>query len=184
MEKPLIIPIMGKARNGKDSFAKFLKEEIEERTGENVLIIRYADYLKFVLEKYFNWDGNKDEKGRNLLQHIGTDTCRKNNENVWVNVVVELVKSFGNEFPYVLIPDARFENEIGCWYDNEFEVVTIRVKRLNEDGSEYDNGLTEEQKNHPSETSLDDFVPYYNVEAKSLEELKESVQTILDKERI
>ena len=88
MEKPLIIPIMGKARNGKDSFAKFLKEEIEERTGENVLIIRYADYLKFVLEKYFNWDGNKDEKGRNLLQHIGTDTCRKNNENVWVNVVV------------------------------------------------------------------------------------------------
>ena len=110
--------------------------------------------------------------------------CRNNNPDIWANVVVELVKGLGDSISYVIIPDTRFENEIDCWYKNEFEVVSIRVKRLNEDGSEYDNGLTEEQKSHPSETSLDDYNPYYIIEAKSLEELRESAEAILDEERI
>lgn len=184
MCKPLIIPIIGKARNGKDTFAGYLKEELENRTGKNVLIVKYADYLKFILKEYFNWNGEKDENGRNMLQHIGTDLCRKNNPDIWVNVVMELVKGLSSEISYVLIPDARFENEIYCWYDNNFDVTTIKVKRFNEDGSEFDNGLTEEQKNHPSETSLDNFNPCYIVEAKNLGELKDSVITILDEEKI
>ena len=183
MEKPLVIPIIGKARNGKDTFAQYLKEKLEEK-GKKVLVIRYADYLKFVLEKYYGWNGKKDEEGRTLLQHIGTDVCRKNNPNTWVNVVVELVKGLGDSIEYVLIPDARFENEIGCWYKEEFEVVSVRVVRLNEDGSEFDNGLTKEQKEHPSETSLDDYNPYYIVEARNLEELQESAEAILEEEKI
>ena len=110
MEKPLIIPIIGKARNGKDTVAQYLKEEIEKRTGKKVLDIRYADYLKFVLKKYYGWDGNKDEKGRTLLQHIGTDLCRNNNPDIWANVVVELVKGLGDSISYVIIQDTRFEN--------------------------------------------------------------------------
>lgn len=183
MEKPLVIPIIGKARNGKDTFAQYLKEKLEEK-GKKVLVVRYADYLKFVLEKYYGWNGKKDEEGRTLLQHIGTDVCRKNNPNIWVNVVVELVKGLGDSIEYVLIPDARFENEIDCWYKEEFEVVSVRVVRLNEDGSEFDNGLTKEQKEHPSETSLDDYNPYYIVEARNLEELQESAEAILEEEKI
>lgn len=183
MEKPLVIPIIGKARNGKDTFAQYLKEKLEEK-GKKVLVVRYADYLKFVLEKYYGWNGKKDEEGRTLLQHIGTDVCRKNNPDMWVNVVVELVKGLGDSIEYVLIPDARFENEIDCWYKEEFEVVSVRVVRLNEDGSEFDNGLTKEQKEHPSETSLDDYNPYYIVEARNLEELQESAEAILEEEKI
>lgn len=183
MEKPLVIPIIGKARNGKDTFAQYLKEKLEEK-GKKVLVVRYADYLKFVLEKYYGWNGKKDEEGRTLLQHIGTDVCRKNNPDTWVNVVVELVKGLGDSIEYVLIPDARFENEIDCWYKEEFEVVSVRVVRLSEDGSEFDNGLTKEQKEHPSETSLDDYNPYYIVEARNLEELQESAEAILEEEKI
>ena len=183
MEKPLVIPIIGKARNGKDTFAQYLKEKLEEK-GKKVLVVRYADYLKFVLEKYYGWNGKKDEEGRTLLQYIGTDVCRKNNPDTWVNVVVELVKGLGDSIEYVLIPDARFENEIDCWYKEEFEVVSVRVVRLNEDGSEFDNGLTKEQKEHPSETSLDDYNPYYIVEARNLEELQESAEAILEEEKI
>ena len=183
MKKPLVIPIIGKARNGKDTFAQYLKEKLEEK-GKKVLVIRYADYLKFVLEKYYGWNGKKDEEGRTLLQHIGTDVCRKNNPNTWANVVVELVKGLGDSIEYVLIPDTRFENEIDCWYKEEFEVVSVRVVRLNEDGSEFDNGLTKEQKEHPSETSLDDYNPYYIVEARNLEELQESAEAILEEEKI
>lgn len=184
MEKPVIIPIIGKARNGKDTFANFLKKEIEERTGKKVLDIRYADYLKFVLKKYYGWNGVKDKEGRSLLQYVGTDLCRKNNPNVWVNVIVELVKGLGDTVSYVLIPDTRFENEIDCWYDNDFKIISIRVKRLNPDGTEFDNGLSEEQKRHPSETSLDEYNPYYIVEASSLEELEKSAKAILDEEKI
>ena len=39
MEKPLIIPIIGKARNGKDTVAQYLKEEIEKRTGKRYWIL-------------------------------------------------------------------------------------------------------------------------------------------------
>ena len=62
MEKPLIIPIIGKARHGKDTFSLYLKEEIEKEPKNNVLIIRYADYLKFVCKSYFDWNGEKDER--------------------------------------------------------------------------------------------------------------------------
>lgn len=178
MEKPLIIPIIGKARHGKDTFSLYLKEEIEKEPKNNVLIIRYADYLKFVCKSYFDWNGEKDEKGRTILQYVGTDLCRQNNENVWVTVVYEFVKSCGDRFTHVLIPDTRFENEINYWDKKEFSTIPIKVIRKNLDGSDFDNGLTEEQKSHPSETNLDNFKPFYIVEANSLEQLKESAETI------
>ena len=177
MCKPLIIPIIGKAQNGKDTFARYLKEELE-KDGKEVLTIKYGDYLKFICKEYFEWNGEKDEKGRNLLQYIGTDLCRSNNENVWVAVVCELVKGFGNRFNYVLIPDTRFENEVYYWDKNEFSTFPVKVVRKNEDGSEFHNGLTSEQKRHPSETSLDNFKPFYIIEACSLEQLKESAEVI------
>ena len=104
--------------------------------------------------------------------------CRQNNENVWVTVVYEFVKSCGDRFTHVLIPDTRFENEINYWDKKEFSTIPIKVIRKNLDGSDFDNGLTEEQKSHPSETNLDNFKPFYIVEANSLEQLKESAETI------
>ena len=179
MEKALIVPIIGKARHGKDSFASYLKEELEAK-GHNVLIIRYADYLKFICKEYFDWNGEKDEYGRNLLQYIGTDLCRKNNADIWVKVVCEFIKACGDRFEYILIPDSRFENEIDYWGKEDFSTVPIRVTRRNLDGSEFDNGLTPEQKSHPSETALDNFKAFYEIVADSLESLKESAETIVN----
>ena len=59
--------ISGKMRHGKDTCAQFIKEELE-RMDKRVLIIHYADYLKFILKQYFGWDGEKNEEGRKLLQ--------------------------------------------------------------------------------------------------------------------
>ena len=56
----------------------------------------------------------------------------------------------------MIIPDTRFPNEIDLIksaYDN---VDFIKVVRPG-----FDNGLTEEQKNHPSETALDDIEADY-----------------------
>jgi len=148
-----IITFSGKAQHGKDTTAKYVKEELE-RLGRKVVILHFADYLKYVCKEYFNWDGIKDEQGRTILQKVGTDLARKNNPDIWVEVVKEFILAFETEFDYFLVPDCRFPNEIEVLKrDNRFNLFySIIVKRNN-----FDNGLTEEQRLHPSETALDGY---------------------------
>ena len=58
-----IYAISGKAQQGKDTFAEILSQELTEK-GYRVLVIHYADLLKFICKSLFNWDGQKDENGR------------------------------------------------------------------------------------------------------------------------
>lgn len=143
-----VITLSGYAMSGKDLSATILKENFELQ-GKKVLIIHYADYLKFIAKQYFEWDGNKDEKGRSLLQWLGTDKVRKTMPDFWVDIVIQLIRVFHNDFDYFIIPDSRFSNEITTMKEN-FDTLSIHVARLN-----FDNGLTEKQKNHPSEKALD-----------------------------
>ena len=163
---PKIILISGKARRGKDTFSMYLKNEICLH-GKRVLIIKYGDILKFICKEYFNWNGEKDEAGRTLLQHVGTDVVRAKEPNYWVNFARDFLKLFENEWDYVLIPDCRFPNELD-WQDTDFFTFTIRLNRKNEDGSDFDNGLTPEQKAHSSETALDEYHFNYEIENKNL----------------
>ena len=59
--------------------------------------------------------------------------------------------------------------------------TAVRIERRNADGSEWINTtLTEEQRNHPSETSLDVFAFDYIVHNdEGLDTLRESAQTLL-----
>lgn len=175
-KKPVIILISAKAQGGKDSFATAFIEAAQDK---RCLRIKYGDILKFVAREHFGWNGTKDEKNRTLLQWLGTDLARNNNENVWVNCVKEIVKGLQTEYDFVLIPDCRFPNELN-WEDTDFLTYTVRLNRKNDDGSDFDNGLTEEQKNHPSETGLDDMVFNYIIENKNLEDIKYAAQAILE----
>ena len=148
-----IICISGKAQHGKDSAASIAADQLRGM-GFRVLVTHYADVPKYVCKAFFGWNGEKDEDGRWLLQHVGTDVVRAQDPNFWVRFVAMIVNFFPDEWDYVLIPDARFPDEIGIWSTYGFDVKHIRVIRPN-----FDNGLTEKQKQHPSETSLD------NVEA-------------------
>ena len=47
-----VITISGHALHGKDSAAIIIKNHLEKKN-KKVLIIHYADYLKFICEKYF-----------------------------------------------------------------------------------------------------------------------------------
>lgn len=149
----IAITFSGKAQHGKDTTAKYMKEELE-RLGRKVIILHFADYLKYVCKEYFNWNGIKDEKGRTILQKVGTDLARNNNPDIWVDTVKNFILAFETEFDYFLVPDCRFPNEIEVLKrDGRIDFFyAIKVKRDN-----FDNGLTEEQKNHPSETALDNY---------------------------
>ena len=166
-----LIVISGHAQHGKDTIGQMMKESLEE-SGRKVLITHYADLLKFILRYYFGWDGEKDEHGRSLIQYVGTDIVRRQDENFWVDFIAKMLKfSYGN-WDYVIIPDCRFKNEIGRFVERGFDVTHVRVKRTPEPHT-----LTKEQANHPSETELDDVKPdhwFYNT--GSVEDLKKNVQ--------
>lgn len=146
-----IINISGKAQHGKDSSALLIKEKLEAKN-KKVLITHYADLLKYEAKQFFNWDGVKDEKGRHILQYIGTDVIRAKNPDYWVGFIKEFIGMFSDEWDYVIIGDCRFVNECEAWKVDGWPNVTVRVIRYN-----FKSELTIEQLNHPSETALDDY---------------------------
>lgn len=176
------IIISGKAGSGKDMTAQFMKEELEKH-GKKVLIIHYGDAVKWVLRDYFNWDGKKDEIGRTLLQTVGTDIVRARHPNFWTGIVVGLLQSFEpySNFDIALVPDARFPNEVDIALANLQNCVAVRINRKNADGTEWINPtLTDTQRQHPSETSLDNYAFDYIIHNdEGLDVLRESAHSVL-----
>lgn len=146
-----IILVSGKARHGKDTAAELMASMLHAK-GMSAKIIHYADLLKYLCKQYFNWNGEKDDAGRTLLQHVGTDVIRAQNPDYWVDFVISFVRLFEKEWDFVIIPDTRFPNEIERWKQEGFDVSYIRVVR-----PEFQSDLSEEQMNHPSETALDHY---------------------------
>ena len=148
-----VICISGHAQHGKDTSAKIM-QKILWGYGKKVLIIHYADLLKFMCMQLFGWNGKKDENGRTLLQYVGTDVVRNQLPDFWVNYVSDVLSLFSDKWDYVLIPDCRFPNEIQVLRDNGFDVTHVKICREN-----YDSELTDDQLNHPSETALNNTLP-------------------------
>lgn len=152
-----VFAVSGHAQNGKDTTASIIRQKLEEN-GSNVLVIHYADLLKHICRTIFGWNGEKDERGRQILQYVGTDVVRKKAPDFWVDFVVSILKLFDNDWDYVIIPDSRFPNEIDKLKQEGFDVVHIRVSRPN-----FVSPLTPEQQNHPSETALDGVQPDFTL---------------------
>lgn len=147
-----IITVSAKAQHGKDYTANLLKDKLES-LGYSVLICHYADLLKYICKQFFGWDGRKNEEGRTLLQKVGTEGVRKVFPNYWVDFIKTILALFPDEWDYVIIPDTRFPNEIEALKEDGFNVVSLHVTRPN-----FENNLTEEQRQHPSETALDGYL--------------------------
>jgi len=165
-----VITISGKAQHGKDTTAMFLKQALEAN-GYRVLLTHYADLLKYMCKQFFEWDGQKDERGRHILQYVGTDVIRKKKPDFWVDFVASVMELFPDEWDYVLIPDCRFPNEIQRLKAAGLDATHLRVRREN-----FISPLSAEQQAHPSEVALDDVTPdYYIDNSGSLKDLQENV---------
>lgn len=170
-----IICISGKAQHGKDTTASFLKS-ILENYNKKVLIIHNADLLKYMCKQLFGWSGRKDEEGRRLLQYIGTDVVREREPSFWVDYIIKIAKMFEDNWDYILVPDCRFPNEIVRFVESGFVTYHIRVNR-----GDFDNGLTNEQKNHQSETAIDNIVPDYILHnCSDIDHLSRSVASMVN----
>ena len=92
-----VILISGKARHGKDTTAGFLKSALEA-DDSSVLVAHYGDLVKYVCKTFFGWDGEKDEKGRTLLQKVGTDAIRAKRPDYWVSFISDMMGFFPGEW--------------------------------------------------------------------------------------
>lgn len=164
-----VILISGKAEAGKTTTANIIKTFLEEH-GKKVACIPYGQYVKDTAKMIWNWDGRKDENGRHMLQWWGTDIVRAQDPNFWVDSVIRLAKVIDKHVDYLIVDDCRFLNEIEAWRAVKYvaldpvtdslinrqrfpDILTIRVERPG-----HENVLTPEQRRHPSETDLDDYI--------------------------
>ncbi len=151
---PRIIGLSGKARHGKNTIAELAAYPFWAGSEVEVHEVGFADGVKDEARQSYGWSGEKDVRGRTLLQRIGMNRRREDPE-YWVKRLgKKLVASPARGHVY-FVTDVRFENE-AKWV-KDIGGLMWRVNRRNEDGSPFDNGLTPEQALHPSETALDDY---------------------------
>jgi len=171
----VFICISGQAQHGKDTFGGYLSEYINSYDVSSK-VIHYADLLKYICKTFFNWDGEKDLRGRSLLQHIGTDVVRQANPNYWVDFIVDMAELFPEKWEFFVIPDTRFPNEIERIRERGHIVLHVRVVRQG-----FDNALSLEQKLHMSENALNDVDPDIWIFNKDINELKKNARELARK---
>lgn len=165
-----VILISGHAQSGKDTVSSMIDHSLTQN-GKRVLVVHYADLLKYICRTFFGWNGIKDIRGRTLLQYVGTDVIRGKNPSYWVDFIIGILDMFGENWDYVLIPDTRFPNEVNAMKER-FDTIHVRVER-----ESFNSLLTDEQKMHPSETALDNVTPdFWIYNDKTLYELKEKIK--------
>ena len=150
-----------------------IKSCYEEKEGSgSVLITHYADLLKYICKNYLGWNGEKDEAGREMLQHIGTDIVRKQNPDFWANFMADILTFFKDYWKVVVVPDVRFPNEIDKLKLRGslggFSITHMHINRPN-----FVNALTEKQRQHKSENAMNNIKAGFYIEnSGDLEELK------------
>ena len=166
MEK--IYLIHARAQSGKDTAATCIKNYYE-RNGKRVMIIAFADYVKFVLDKYYNTPHERTVEYRTRIQQFATDQVRHQTPNFWADTVAQLIYATREDFDIVVIPDWRFYNELAVtrfFMQNELdsgETKLVKVLITREDNNSTDK-MTEEQRSHQSECELDNYENFdYNI---------------------
>ena len=167
-----IIVIAGKAGSGKDTFTGILRKKLMEKLHTYISTIAFADHIKFICKRYGNWDGNKDEFGRSLLQNVGTDiTHNLLYPEYWADMVVNTIRIMSSYMSeYIIITDLRYKHEEHVIRTNfgESNVTTIRID------SNRKSELNDEQKKHSSESELNNHLfDFYVNNIGSIDDLEE-----------
>ena len=158
-----VILICGKAGSGKNQFAEYLKEALDTNCGlskksSNVAYIRgNAQSVKDVAIKSHNWNGEKDQKGRQLLLDI-TEEGYKIHPYYWEEETLTEAIMYQLQNPtskVLIIPDWRYEATYEYFGGQVDNVMCIRVSRPHRDKGTHEK--------HSSENNLDNFEVHYEV---------------------
>lgn len=168
-----IIGFTGKMYSGKSTAAQILKEWIP-----NGVRLSFASDLKD-LAKELGWNGEKDKKGRRLLQLLGTDVCRQClGEDYWITKFQNKISRPIYADKVIIVDDVRFDNEAQMIKD--LGGILIRIKRRN-----FGHWLAGLFKWHKSERKISE--KYITLElscrdgkvAEELQKIKKTLETLV-----
>lgn len=171
--------ISGKARHGKDTTATYFVKHYE-LLGKKACVMHIGNYIKHFARDYFGWDGREETKPRTLLQTLGTDIIREKlgKPYFFTRRLLEDMEVLSHFFDVILIADVRLPMEISEILKEYPDAVLLQVHRSN-----FDDGMTEAQRNHITKTALDDYGDFhYCLENTTLEQLENDVKEIMRKE--
>ena len=168
---PKIFLLSGKARSGKNEISKIIENSYSNK---KCITISFGYYIKDYAKRISDWDGREETKPRELLQHLGIELVRnKINKRLFIDRILQDIEIFSYFYDIIIISDVRLLDEITTLKEKYPNSVSIRVVRNN-----YENNLTEKQKNHLTETDLDQYTDFdYIVEND--ENLEEKIIKIL-----
>jgi hypothetical protein len=162
MKDLMHIGLIGLAGSGKDTAASILCANL------NYKIASFATELKRTC-LFLGWDGEKDARGRKLLQDVGM-AFREYSEDIWVELTCN--KLLPN-VPHVF-SDVRFINEAE-YIKNKLNGILIRIIRN-------DLMLTETHE-HISESGQAEIpVDYVILNDGSIDELQQKILQIVEEE--
>lgn len=186
--KKIVFGISGKAQHGKDTSADYLLNVLGGKK------VHFADKLK-EQAVYLGWDGSKDEGGRKFIQEMsapikeyGNWLAKKYpekyghyaNYNYYAASLYDEI--LNSEENILYIADVRFLNEFELFKNSKDIIyISIRVNRIDLDTNlPFDNKLTEAQKQHPSETELDNIKMDYTIINITFDSLYENLNNIIN----
>lgn len=174
----MIVLIGGRAGEGKSTFTRFCGEYLLREKNIGSVIVPFARMVKetaFVM----GWDGEKDDKGRKLLQEVGK-IGREYDLDLWANHAIDFIKDCdGQGFEYYFIDDWRFPNESKVIVEHFSPTLKVRMRRPEESHTLFGTALY----NDVSEASLSDEDSYYDYvikNSKDLDELKVKSEQFID----
>lgn len=171
--------IGGKARNGKDTLAGFMKNHLEQE-GKKPCIMHLGNYIKHYAKDYFDWDGSDDTKPRSLLQKLGTEIIRgdMNKPFFFINRLKEDIEVLSYFFDTVIVADVRLPLEFDEIKKTYPDAVKIHIKRLN-----HKSELSDKEQRDITETGLDHYADYdYTIINQTLDQLRIDAQKIIKEE--
>lgn len=172
-KNPKIFIVSGKARSGKDLVSDFICNYFNDKKCKK---LSYAYYLKQYVKDITNWDGSEETKPRDLLQQIGIELIKeKISDTFLIDRIIDDIRVYSYFYDIIVITDARLVNEIEIPKKEFDNIITIRVNKHD------DNGLTDIQKKHITETGLDNYNDFDYVinNNGNYEELNKNINDIL-----
>lgn len=154
----MIILVGGRAGEGKTTFSRFCAQYLSKDYDQSTIIAPFARGVKKVAE-FVGWNGEKDEKGRKLLQGIG-NIGREYNPDIWVKLCADIIENFFAQFPtsYAFCDDWRFPNEYKYMQERFHPVIKVRIRRP----EKYHTLLDTPYYDDISEVSLPEEDDYYH----------------------
>lgn len=190
----MIIGIIGKARSGKDTFAKMLAEEMNKFSFPVYVLMAFAHELKIRCQKDFNltyeqlWGDDKEAPDERYVRDRNSSP-HSNGPVYWT--AREIMQAYG-QFYRTIDYDFWVKNLFNVIEDKELSnVIVTDVRHINEADAILEHGgilikVTRENapgihgEEHISETALDDYnkIDFHISNDSGLDELRESAKEV------